>query len=91
MSKDRTISNFNGRLCDIANESFSLGEEIPKERLVKKTLRSLPLRVAYKATTVREAEDLNNMRLEELIRSLRTFEMQLTEEFKKKETCGTMG
>ena len=44
MSKEETISNFNGRLCDIANDSFALGVYIS--------------RFAYKATAIREAKDL---------------------------------
>ena len=53
----RRIKDFNGKLCDIANESFSLGEQISEERLVKKALRSLPPRFAYKATTIRDVKD----------------------------------
>ena len=53
MSKE-TISDFNGKMCDIANESFALGEKISKKKIVKKSLRFLPPRTAYKATTLRE-------------------------------------
>ena len=63
MSEDQTTSDFNGRLCDIDNESFALGEKILEEKLVKKALRSFPPRFAYKATTVREAKD-HKMKLE---------------------------
>ena len=67
MSEEEIINDFNGRLCDIANESFSLGVKISKERLVKKALILLPSRFTYKAITIREAKDLKRMRLEELI------------------------
>ena len=67
MSKKKTISDFNGILFDIANESFALGEKISEERLFKKALRSLPSRFANNATAIREAKDLKVMRLEELI------------------------
>ena len=36
MSEEETINDFNGKLCDIANESFALREKIPKEKLVKR-------------------------------------------------------
>ena len=92
MSKEKTISSFNGRLCHIANESFVLGERISKDRLVKKALSSLPLRFAYKETTIIDVKDLKRMRLEELMGSLRTFEIELNEESKeRKKTCGTKG
>ena len=84
MSEEETIKDFSGRLCDIANESFALREKISQERIVKKALRPLPLRFAYKATAIREAKDLKMMRIEELMRSLRTFEIELNEESKER-------
>ena len=84
MSEKETIDDFNGRLCNIANESFSLGEKISEDKLVKKALRSLPPRFTYKATTIREAKDLKKMRLEELMGSLLMFEMELNEESKER-------
>ena len=84
MSEEETINDFNGRLYDIANESFALGEKFSEERLVKKALRSLPSRFAYKAIAIREAEDLKRMRLEELKGSLRSFEIELNDESKER-------
>ena len=75
MSEEETISDFNEKLCNKANESFSLEENISKGKLVKKSLRSLPPRFAYKVTTIRETKDLKMMRLEELMGSLLTFEI----------------
>ena len=80
MKEDESISDFNGRLCDIANEAFALGEKFSEEKLVRKTLRSLPKRFAYKVTAIEEAKDVRRMKLEELMGSLRTFEMNLEEE-----------
>ena len=51
-----------------------------EEKLVRKTLRSLPKRFVYKVTATEEAKDVRNMKLEELMRSLRTFEMNFEEE-----------
>ena len=56
MSEEETFNDFNGRLCDIANESFDLGEKVSEERLVKKALRSLPSRFAYKAIAIRRTK-----------------------------------
>ena len=52
---------------NIANESFALREKIYEERLVKKALRFLPPRFAYRAIAIRETKDLKRMRFEELI------------------------
>ena len=42
MHEEETIGEFNARLCDIAKEMFMLGEKMSEEKLVRKTLRSLP-------------------------------------------------
>ena len=57
MNKEETFNEFNRKICEIANELFVLREKILEERLVKKELRSLAPRFAYKATTIREAKD----------------------------------
>ena len=64
-------------VCDIANEAFSLGEKIPEERIVRKVLRSIPKRFSYKVTTLNKAKNIKTMKLEELVGSLKTFEMYL--------------
>ena len=78
--EEESISDFNSKLCDIANEAFTIGEKYSEEKLVRKTLRSLPKRFAYKVTAIEEAKDVQNMKLEEWMGSLRTFEMNLEEE-----------
>lgn len=44
MQEDGTIYIFSSKLRDIANKTFQLGEQYPTEKLVRKTLRSLPMR-----------------------------------------------
>ena len=86
MKEKESISEFNTRLCDITNEAFDLGERFSEEKLVRKTLRSLPRRFAYKVTAIEDAKDVRKIKSEELISSLRTFEMNLEEyESDKKE------
>ena len=80
MNEDETISGFNERLCDIANEAFALSEKIPDEKLVTKTLRYLLKRFAIKVTAIEEAKYVTIMKLEELMGSLRTFEITLDED-----------
>ena len=75
MGEEETISDFNGKLCDLANELFSRGEKISKEKLVKKALRSLPRRFAYMEITIREVKYLKKMRLEELMGSILMFKI----------------
>ena len=60
MSEEETISNFNGKLYNIANESFALREKISEERLVKKALRSLPPRFAIRGNNNKRDKRLKN-------------------------------
>ncbi|CAM8940637.1 unnamed protein product [Rhodiola kirilowii] len=80
IQEDETISDFNTRVLDIANEAFALGELMTEETLVRKVLRSLLMRYAMKALAVKEAHDVRTMRLDELMGSLQSHEMELNEE-----------
>ncbi|CAM8886394.1 unnamed protein product [Rhodiola kirilowii] len=80
MQEDETIADFNTQVLDISNEAFALGEPMTEETLVRKVLRSLTKRFAMKALAVKEANDVKNMRLDELMGSLQTHEMDMNEE-----------
>ncbi|CAM8910442.1 unnamed protein product [Rhodiola kirilowii] len=80
MQEDETIADFNTRVLDISNEAFALGEPMTEEMLVRKVLRSLPKCYAMKALAVKEAHDVKTMRLDELMGSLQSHEMELNEE-----------
>ena len=85
MMENETISDFNSKLCDITNEAFAPGEKYLDIKLVRKTLRSLPERFAYKVTAIEEAQDVSTMKLDELIGFLQTFELNLKQN--KKDKC----
>ncbi|CAM8986673.1 unnamed protein product [Rhodiola kirilowii] len=80
MQEDETIADFNTRVLDISNESFALLEPMTEETLVRKVLRSLTKPFAMKALAVKEAHDVKTMRLDELMGSLQTHEMDMNEE-----------
>ncbi|CAM8959403.1 unnamed protein product [Rhodiola kirilowii] len=80
MHEDETIADLNTRVLDISNEAFTLGEPMTEETLVRKVLRSLTKRFTMKALVVKEANDVKNMRLDELMGSLQTHEMDMNEE-----------
>ena len=84
MIENETISDFNSKLCDIANKAFTLGEKYSDIKLVRKILRSLPEKFAYKVAAIEEARDLNTMFLKELMGSLQTFELNLKMNKKEK-------
>lgn len=77
MNEDESVSQFHIRLCDIANISFSLGEDISEEKLSKNIPGSLPKRFDMKVTE--EALDLSSVKVDELIDFLQTFEMSIND------------
>lgn len=66
-NKDESISVFIIKLYDIDNTFFALGEKMSKEKLAIKILKSLPKKFDMKITTIEEAQDLSNIKVEELI------------------------
>ncbi|XP_073273310.1 uncharacterized protein [Primulina huaijiensis] len=84
MEESENILEYDRRLREIANEAFSLGDLISNERLVIKVLRSLPERFNIKICAIDEAKDTTQIALEDLISSLRTFEMNLDKQKKDK-------
>ena len=60
------------------NSAFNLGKTIPKPKIVRKVLRSLPQRFHAKITTIEESKDINKIPLTELVGNLQTYELGLT-------------
>ncbi|XP_073046244.1 uncharacterized protein [Primulina eburnea] len=77
MEDKESILEHDCRLRQLSNESHGLGDPIPNERLVNKVLRSLPERFNVKVFAIEESKDTSTINLDELMSSLRTFEMNL--------------
>jgi len=71
-------------ILEIANTSCALGEMMLDEKLVRKILRSLPNKYDMKVTAIEKAQDISNMKIDELIGSLQTFELVMIDRPKKK-------
>ncbi|KAM0995716.1 hypothetical protein ACFX2C_005812 [Malus domestica] len=84
MSDDESFSDFYAKLSVIVNGCHNLGDSIPEHRIVKKILRSLPMRFRAKRTAIEESKDLNTYKLEQLIGSLQTYELELPDSKKMK-------
>ena len=84
MSKDEIVVDYNERVLEIANESFNLGEKIHESKIVRKVLCSLPGKFDIKVTIIEEAHDITTLKLNELFRSLLTFEMAISNREDKK-------
>ena len=58
--------------------AFNLGETIPKPKVVRKMLRSLPKKFHAKITAIEKSKDIDSIPLTELIDNLQTYELGLT-------------
>jgi len=84
MKDDEFIQVFHMNILDIVNASGALGEKMIEEKLVRMILRSLPKIFDMKVIANEEAQDIKNMKVEELIGSLQTFEMAISDKSEKK-------
>ena len=77
---EESLSDFYSKLGDIVNKSFALGEKIHESMLVRKIIRLLPNRFQSKIITIEENKNLDTMKMEELMVSLRAFDELKTKE-----------
>ena len=70
MEKDELFDEFYAKLKDIVNSAFNFRETIPKSKIVRKVLKSLPERFHAKITTKEESKDINKIPLIELVGNL---------------------
>jgi hypothetical protein len=77
MLEEETFGEFYSKISDLRNSMVSLGKPISDVKLIRKILRSLPERFRIKVTTIEESKDLEEMKIEELVGSLQTYELSL--------------
>jgi hypothetical protein len=75
--EDETFGEFYSKMSDLRNSMVSLGKPISDVKLIRKILRSLLERFRIKVTTIEESKDLEEMKIEELVGSLQTYELSL--------------
>ena len=63
MDDDETFNEFYAKLKDIVNSSFNLGKKIPKPKIVRKILKSLPKQFHAKITAIEESKDTDTIPL----------------------------
>ncbi|XP_012855774.1 PREDICTED: uncharacterized protein LOC105975143 [Erythranthe guttata] len=84
MEENETITDFHAKLCDISNESYALGEPYSESKLVRKAMRSLPERFAYRIAAIEEVGDVDTLKLDELMRKLLAQELNHGENHREK-------
>ncbi|CAM8990427.1 unnamed protein product [Rhodiola kirilowii] len=88
MKEDEVITEYNARVLDLSNEVPALGKPIEEGRMTSKVLRSLQPRFAMKVTAIEEVHNIATLKLEDLMGSLRTYELNQLQNYHPKEGKG---
>jgi hypothetical protein len=75
MQEEETFDEFYAKLSVIRNSMIGLGKQVSDEEIVRKILRSLPKRFRSKVTAIEESRNIKELRVEELVGSLQTHEL----------------
>ena len=84
MSEDESFDSFYSKLNEVVIGKFNLGEKMEDSKVVRKILRSLPEIFHDKVTVIEESKDLDEIKVQELIGSLQTYELSLPTQRKSK-------
>ena len=77
MDDNESFDSFYGKLSEIVIAKPNLGEKIEDAKVVRKILRSLLEGFHVKVTAIEESKDLDEIKIQELIGSLLTYELGL--------------
>jgi uncharacterized coiled-coil protein SlyX len=80
MNEDENIASYFLRVDEIVNNIKGLGDEIKEQVIVKKALRSLPMRFDSKISSLEERVDLATMTMDELHGILTAYEMRIEQD-----------
>ena len=70
MEEEQSFDELYAKLKDIVNSDFNLGETIPKPKILRKVLKSLPERFHSKITAIEESNDIDKIPLTKLVGNL---------------------
>ena len=77
MSEDESFDSFYSKLNEVVIDKFNLGEKTEDSKVLRKILRSLPESFCAKVTVIEESKGLDEIKVQELIGSLQTYELSL--------------
>ena len=77
MSEDESYDSFYSKLNEVVIGKFNLGEKTEDSKVVRKILRLLSESFRAKVTAIEESKDLDEIKIQELIGSLQTYEQRL--------------
>ena len=84
MSEDESFDSFYSKLNEVVVSKFNLGKKTEDSKIVRQILRSLPESFRTKVIAIEESKDLDDIKVQELIGSLQTYELSLPIQRKSK-------
>ena len=84
MSDDESFNSFYGKLNEVVIGKFNLGENTKDSKIMRKILWSLPESFRAKVTAIKESKDLDEIKIQEFIGFLQTYELSLPSQRKSK-------
>ena len=84
ISEDESFDSFYSKLNEVVIGKFNLGEKMEDSKVVRKILRSLSESFCAKVTAIEESKDLDEIKVQELISALQTYELSLPNQRKSK-------
>ena len=84
MSEDESFDSFYSKLNEVVIGKLNLEEKIEDSKVVRNILQSLPKSFRAKVTTIEENKDLDEIKVQELVGSLQTYELSLPTQRKSK-------
>ena len=84
MSEEESFDSFYGKLNEVVIGKFNLGENTKDSKIVRKILRSLLESFRAKVIAIKENKDLDEIKIQELIDALQTYELSLPSQRKSK-------
>ena len=77
MSENESFDSFYGKLNEVVIEKLNLGKKMKDSKVERKILRSLLESFRAKVTAIEESKDLDEIKVQELVSSLQTYELSL--------------
>ena len=84
MSDNKYFDELYAKLNDIVNSAYNLGEIYDQPKIIRKILRSLTKNFRPKVTAITESKDVDSISVDELVRSLQSYELDLPKTSKSK-------
>ena len=84
MSEDESFDSFYSKLNEVVVGKFNLEKKTEDFKIVRKIFRSLPESFRAKVTAIEESKDLDDIKVQEVVGSLQTYELSLPNQRKSK-------